>query len=107
MNWKHLGTVNVHGHEVRFVFDSHAKAGMYNPAIQAFLKGPNGSVAGYGPKGFPQWLWRIFPGYWPGSLSIKIPHLRWRFFRKHARIGRVYSFLYRLNYKLLARVAAS
>jgi hypothetical protein len=60
---KHLGTITIREHEIRFVLDTHARRGVYAPELHIHLKGPNGSPAGVGPKGWPQPLADLFRPY--------------------------------------------
>jgi hypothetical protein len=82
-------------------------SGCYRPGLHLFLKGPNGSISGTGPKGFPL-HWKIrklrarfprlltygwhrrYPGHMRGasnSLYVPIPHLRWQEAYKLRRFG--------------------
>lgn len=103
MQSKHLGTITVRGHQVRFVLDTHARAGCYSPELHVYLHGPNGSPAGFGPKGWPALLVRAFepgrawrrrnrPGAKPGwsnMLAVRLPHLTWWRAYRLRRIGAI------------------
>jgi hypothetical protein len=110
-------------HTVRLVTTStDFGSGMFRPGLHLFLKGPNGSINGVGPKGFPLHMrirklraryprlltygWhRRYPGHMrnaPGSLYVPIPHLRWREQYKLRWIPGIHSFG-RLQYRLAKR----
>jgi hypothetical protein len=61
-------------------------SGMYRPHVTFFLRGPNGSIAGTGPKPFPL-LKRT-------SFSVTLPHLSWGTAYRLRRVGSLR--LYRL-----------
>lgn len=99
--------INIGRHTLRFVFDRDAYAGTFRPELLIFLKGPNGSPAGIGPKGWPQWLADMFRPYynqkgrWSNSLHVRIPHVSWRFAYKYRRFGGM--ALYRLQSRFYYR----
>jgi hypothetical protein len=70
----------------RFVYPYRYDMG--RPCVLVFRKGPNGSPAGFGPKGFPKWMMR--DGW--GSVKVWLPWMPWRIAHKYRRFGamRVY-----------------
>ena len=110
-------------HTVRLVTTStDYGSGMFRPGIRLFLKGPNGSPAGIGPKAWPlHWRIRRFrdnhawakTGWhrrnhghygWSSDIYIPVPHLKWHQAYRLRRFGglRVYGALYPI-YKRLGR----
>jgi hypothetical protein len=84
--------LQIRQHRVRFVLDRDGYAGCFYPIMLVFLKGPNGSPAGVGPK---PWPWPLKGGCRP--LRVRLPHLSWA---TCYRLGRVGGFrLYRLQYR--------
>lgn len=100
---RHLGTITVRGDEYRFVFDVNGKHGCYHPILHVFRKGPNGSPAGIGPKGWPNWLVKLTAHgrdrtHWSSSLTFNLPCLYWHRAYKLRKIGGLK--LYRAVYNL-------
>lgn len=98
-------------------------SGTYRPGIHLFLRGPNGSPNGCGPKAWPlhmrirrfradhQWAktgWHkrnTGPGHgygWTNAIYIPVPHLTWARAYKLRRFGGLR--LYKLNYRLVKAV---
>ncbi len=80
---RHLGTIRVRQDEFRFVLDTHGRGGCYYPILHCFQKGPNGSVAGIGPKTSHTWT---------------LPHLPWHTAYRLRKVGaiRVYQVISRM-----------
>lgn len=53
------------------------------PVILISRRGPNGSPAGYGPKGFPKWMMK--KGW--GFVRVPLPFVSWGWGYRHRRIG--------------------
>lgn len=84
---------NIGAHTVRVCICLNGKGGMYEPHLSLHLKGPNGSISGRGPKGWPKFMWRMFPYYdrkpgrWSSVIEIPLPHVTWAQARKTRKIG--------------------
>ena len=100
--------IGVVGHTIRVVRSLNGRAGTYYPTIRLSLTGPNGSVSGYGPKGFPRWMSRLtkmdryYTSGWSNSITITLPHLRFRHAYKLKRFGGLW--LYRETQAFYTRV---
>lgn len=89
---KHLGTAKIAGDEIRFVLDTHGRAGCYRPILLVFRRGPNGSPAGVGPKGWPWWLHRERLGggekrRWSNTIRVPLPHVSFATGYRLRRVG--------------------
>jgi hypothetical protein len=85
--------VTIGAHTVRVVYAHESHGGVFSPALWVYLKGPNGSPAGIGPKGWPRILRPLFPSYngrrdrWSSSLEIGLPCLTWARAYRLRRVG--------------------
>lgn len=109
--------VRVRRHTVRVCVDVYSRGGMFSPALYFFLKGPNGSPAGYGPKAWPKPLWYLRPGYgsgrwgwrgpygrgWSNAVRLPLPCLGWRY-RKNPLAARVSRALYNAQHRAYNRL---
>lgn len=98
----HIGTINIRQNEFRFVYDSNGRGGVFYPILHIFWKGPNGSPAGIGPKGWPRWILACTKDYrndrrWNSGLTFTLPVPSWLRCYKLRKIGGLK--LYNLVYK--------
>jgi hypothetical protein len=89
--------IHVRKHKIRIVLDTYPVGGMYGPRLAIHLFGPNGSSSGHGSKPWPRWLFRIFPGYWKGTLHIRPPQARWTFSGRHPHTWKIRNALHRAD----------
>jgi len=73
--------VKIRKHEVRISVSYNGRFGMYDPHVTLFLRGPNGSVSGHGPK---PWPWKIGTG---NAVRIPLPHVKWATGYRLRKIG--------------------
>lgn len=120
------GSINrvfsVGAHDVRLVTTTEDYgSSTYRPGLRLYLSGPNGSIAGTGPKGWPLhnrirrfrsrhawaktgWHKRNNGHYgWTDALYIPLPHITWAWGYRWRKVGglQAYQLVYRLYQKVL------
>lgn len=89
----HLHTFTLGAHRVRVCVVLRSRGGCYSPALWIYLRGPNGSPAGVGPKGWPRVFRPLFPSYngrrdrWSHMLHVPLPHVPFRTARRLRHVG--------------------
>jgi hypothetical protein len=84
----HRLTLRLGAHTVLVVYNASGEGGTYCPVLNFYLSGPNGSIAGTGPKPWPRFLARFDAsrryndrfrgGYRPEralTLRLYVPHV--------------------------------
>ena len=96
----HARNIQAGRHTFRVVYSFHEG----RPELHVHLRGPNGSPAGIGPKGWPRLFRPLFPDYghgrdrWSSMIALPVPFVSWRTGYRLRRFGgiRIHQAAYRL-----------
>lgn len=90
--------IQVGQHRFRFVYTKNGKGGCYKPILTCHLRGPNGSPAGIGPKGWPRVFRPLFPNYWlhrdrwSSTIVFPLPHITFATGYRLKRVGGLWAY---------------